>query len=70
MFYTLIEHSLFPNKLLVQKSKETKQYDDPGKSIKLSSFKIKKKWGGFNLIYPQGKQIHYDKMEVYNRFKP
>ena len=47
----------------MQKSKEGKQYDDPGKSMKLSSFKVKNLW----MIlpnYPQGKQIHYDRMKV------
>ena len=27
---------------LVQKSKESKQYDDPGKPMKTSNFKVKK----------------------------
>ena len=33
-------------------------------------FQDKKTQGGFNLTYPQGNQIHYDRMEVYNKFSP
>ena len=33
---------------LSAESKKDKQYDDPGKPMKLSSFKLKN-WGGFNL---------------------
>ena len=38
------------------KSKKDKQYDDLGKPMKLSNFKVKN-WGGVNLNYPQGNKF-------------
>ena len=60
---TIIDHIMQCEKL-----KETTIWL-PKKTNETNSFKVKNQWE-FNLTYPQGKQIHYDRMEVFNRFSP
>ena len=50
---------------LVRKSKE----DSNIMTRENQSFKVKPK-DDLTKLYPQGKQIHYDRMKDYNRFKP